>query len=179
MNKKIVRSEDAAPYVTGSKSATDDTPNPRTFWSDDEILECAAKILEKEMKKTQSRDAFLGTDVTKNWLSSKYFGIKSEVFGLILINTRHQYLNHHELFQGTIDGASVYPREVVRYVLEANAAAVILYHNHPSGDPTPSNADTNITRRLKAALDLIDVRVLDHLIIGTGTVYSFAEQGML
>jgi len=83
------------------------------------------------------------------------------------------------LFRGTIDGASVHPREVVRTVLEANAAAVILYHNHPSGICEPSRADELITRRLREALQLIDVRILDHLIVGDTTEYSFAETGLL
>src|SRR5262249_14852444 len=102
-----------------------------------------------------------------------------EVFGLLLLDTRHRLIRTQILFRGTIAGASVHPREVVREVLEANAAAVILFHNHPSGVAEPSQADELITRRLREALSLIDVRVLDHLIIGDAKEYSFSEAGLL
>ena len=96
-----------------------------------------------------------------------------------LLDTRHRLIRTEMLFPGTIDGASVHPHEVARTVLEANAAAVILFHNHPSGVAEPSQADELITQRLREALSLLDVRVLDHLIIGEGREYSFAENGLL
>jgi DNA repair protein RadC len=96
-----------------------------------------------------------------------------------LLDTRHRLIHTETLFRGTIDGASVHPREVARVVLEANAAAVILFHNHPSGEISPSAADEMITQRLRETLSLLDVRVLDHLIIGEGREYSFAETGRL
>ncbi|MAH32555.1 MAG: DNA repair protein RadC, partial [Marinobacter sp.] len=96
-----------------------------------------------------------------------------------LLDTRHKVLAYEPLFRGTIDGASVYPRVVVQRALAANAAAVIFAHQHPSGNSEPSAADRAITRRLKDALDLIDIRVLDHFIIGEGRPYSFAENGLL
>ena len=102
-----------------------------------------------------------------------------EYFCLLLLDNRHRLLKFVELFRGTIDGASVYPREVVRCVMEANAAAVVLVHNHPSQVGEPSAADELITRRLRTTLELIDVRVLDHLIVAGAEVISLAERGLL
>jgi DNA repair protein RadC len=95
-----------------------------------------------------------------------------------LLDSQHKLIDYREIFFGTINAASVYPREVVKLVLVENAAAVILSHNHPSGTLQPSQADIAITKRLRDALALVDVSVLDHVIIGDGT-YSFAEQGLL
>ncbi|VAW93941.1 UPF0758 family protein, partial [hydrothermal vent metagenome] len=95
------------------------------------------------------------------------------------LDTRHRVIEFEELFRGTIDGASVHPREVLRRALAHNAAAVILAHNHPSGIAEPSRADRHITERLTDALALVDVRVLDHLVVGDGEVVSFAERGWL
>jgi DNA repair protein RadC len=116
---------------------------------------------------------------TRQYLRHQIGTLPYEVFGLLLLDTRHRLIRTQILFRGTIAGASVHPREVVREVLEANAAAVILFHNHPSGVAEPSPADELITRRLREALALIDVRVLDHLIIGDAREYSFAETGLL
>jgi DNA repair protein RadC len=102
-----------------------------------------------------------------------------EVFCLILADSRHRLLARVELFRGTIDGASVHPREVVKEVLKHNAAAVILAHNHPSGVAEPSQADELITQRLRDALALVDVRVLDHLVVAGDQVVSFAERGLV
>lgn len=102
-----------------------------------------------------------------------------EVFGCLFLDNKHRVVAFEELFRGTIDGAAVYPREVVRACLEHNAAAVILAHNHPSGVAEPSEADRSITRRLADALGLVDVRVLDHLVIGDGGWTSLAERGWL
>jgi DNA repair protein RadC len=101
-----------------------------------------------------------------------------EVFGLLHLDTRHRLVAVEDLFRGTLNSASVHPREVVKAVLARNAAAVILFHNHPSGLCQPSAADELITRRLREALGLIDVRVLDHLIVAE-SIYSFAEHGLL
>jgi DNA repair protein RadC len=101
-----------------------------------------------------------------------------EVFACLMLDNRNRVIAFRELFRGTIDGASVYPREVVKQALADNAAAVIFAHNHPSGATEPSQADIAITERLKKALALIDVRVLDHLIVGD-EVTSFAERGIL
>lgn len=102
-----------------------------------------------------------------------------EVFGLVLLDNRHRLLHFTELFRGTIDAASVYPREVVKTALEHNAAAVILVHNHPSGHPEPSQSDRAITTRLQTALNTVDIRVLDHFVVGLEGWVSFAEKGWL
>jgi DNA repair protein RadC len=102
-----------------------------------------------------------------------------EIFGVILVDQHHRVIEYVELFRGTIDGASVYPREVVQLALEKGAAACVLLHNHPSGVKEQSHADELITRRLRESLSLIDVRVLDHLIVAGDTVLSFSEKGLL
>lgn len=113
------------------------------------------------------------------FLSAQLRHHPQEVFACLFLDNRHRVLAFEELFRGTIDGAAVYPREVVRQCLAHNAAAVILAHNHPSGVAEPSEADRAITRRLSDALALIDVRVLDHLVIGDDQWRSLAEQGWL
>ena len=100
------------------------------------------------------------------------------IFALLFLDNRHQVIDYQEMFRGTVDGTSVYPREVVKEALARNAAAVLLVHNHPSGIAEPSSADQAITRRLKSALDLVDIRVIDHLIVGQ-TVTSMASRGLL
>ena len=117
--------------------------------------------------------------LVREYLTVAYGTRESELFGMLLLDQRNQLLGTAELFTGTIDGASVYPREVVKAVLTANAAAVLLFHNHPSCNPEPSAADELITRRLCEALALIEVRVLDHVIIGGDASFSFAERGLL
>ena len=102
-----------------------------------------------------------------------------EVFSALLFDARHRLLAYEPLFRGTLDGAAVYPREVVKVALAANAAAVIFAHNHPSGVAEPSQADRQITRRLQKALALIDIRVLDHFVVGDESTVSFAERGWL
>lgn len=102
-----------------------------------------------------------------------------EVFGVLFLDNRHRVIIFEELFRGTIDGAAVHPREVVRRALFHNAAAAVLAHNHPSGCTEPSSADRHITERLKTALALIDVRVLDHIVVGGNSAVSFAERGLL
>ena len=108
-----------------------------------------------------------------------YAGKKDrEHFAVMFLDSQHKVLDCTVLFSGTIDGAAIYPREIVKAALYANAAAVILAHNHPSGQPEPSTADRRITERIKSALALLDIRVLDHIIVGD-SCYSFAESGEL
>jgi DNA repair protein RadC len=102
-----------------------------------------------------------------------------EVFVVLFLDNQHRVIETKELFRGTIDGASVYPREVVKEALQLNAAAVILAHNHPSGITEPSPADRDITHKIKQAMGLMDIRVLDHLIIGGTSHTSFAEMGLM
>lgn len=118
-------------------------------------------------------------DDTEGFLRARLRHLPHELFCCLFLDNRHRVLRFSELFRGTIDGTSVYPREVVKEALAVNAAAVILAHNHPSGIAEPSQADEQITRRLKAALDLVDIRLLDHLIVGDGPSTSLASRGLL
>ena len=111
-------------------------------------------------------------------LDNKLAGFEHEVFAVLFLDTRHRLIEYREMFHGTIDSASVYPREVVKEALRLNAAAVILSHNHPSGSPEPSQADKVLTQRLKEALGLVEVRILDHVIVGGMETVSFAEKGL-
>ncbi len=127
----------------------------------------------------QSRDILTSSAATRDYLRARFKSCESEVFSCLFLNNQHHVMELEELFRGTIDGAAVYPREVVKRALYHNAAAVIFAHNHPSGIAEPSQADIAITRKLKPAMQTIEVRVLDHLVIGAGEVVSFAERGLL
>jgi DNA repair protein RadC len=116
---------------------------------------------------------------TREFLRMQLATREHEIFAALFLDNRHRLIEYVELFRGTIDGASVHPREVVKEALVRNAAAVIFAHNHPSGVAEPSQADELITRRLRDALALIDIRVLDHIIIGDSAILSFAERGLL
>ncbi|WP_336316385.1 RadC family protein [Stutzerimonas stutzeri] len=114
-----------------------------------------------------------------NHLQALLGGYEREVFALLLLDSRHRVIIFHELFRGTLDSASVYPREVVKAALKHNAAAAVLVHNHPSGDPTPSQADLTLTQKLREALNLVEIRTLDHIVVGYEGCVSLAEQGYL
>jgi len=114
-----------------------------------------------------------------DYLVSQLASLEHEVFSVLFLDNRHRVISFDRMFTGTIDGASVHPREVVKRALQHNAAAVILTHNHPSGIPEPSRADISLTRRLTDALALVDVRVLDHIVVGGAETASFAERGLL
>jgi DNA repair protein RadC len=116
---------------------------------------------------------------TEAFLQAKMRHLGHELFCCLYLDNRHRVLLFDEMFRGTIDGTSVYPREVVKEALKINAAAVILAHNHPSGVAEPSQADERITKRLKSALELVDIRLLDHLIIGDGRATSLAARGLI
>jgi DNA repair protein RadC len=116
---------------------------------------------------------------TQDFLTARLRDLPHELFCCLYLDNRHRVILFDELFRGTIDGTSVYPREVVKQALAVNAAALIVAHNHPSGVAEPSQADERITQRLKAALELVDIRLLDHLIIGDGQCRSLASRGLL
>jgi DNA repair protein RadC len=142
-------------------------------------LQATLELARRHLQATLARgDALTSPDATRRYLSARLRDRPQEVFAVLFLDNRHRVLAFEELFYGTVDGASVHPREVVRRVLAHNAAAVILAHNHPSGVAEPSRADEAITRRLKEALALVDVRVLDHIVVGEDMV-SFAERGLL
>lgn len=123
--------------------------------------------------------ALCSPNEVRQYLKLQLAGREHEVFGVIFLDSKHQVLSFEELFQGSIDSAAVFPRQVVKRALAHNAAAAILTHNHPSGDTGPSQADRVLTKRLKEALELVEVRVLDHFIVGQGEPLSLAEYGWL
>lgn len=140
-----------------------------------EILSRAADLLSNRVigqSLTSSRE-------TRDYLRTRLAGLEYEVFGCLFLDNRHRVLAFEELFRGTLNGTAVYPREVIKRALTHNAAAVIFVHNHPSGDPEPSRADELLTQRLKEALVLLEVRVLDHLVVAREGCVSFSERGLL
>lgn len=123
--------------------------------------------------------AMTNPSIVREFLRMRMRDLPHEVFVALYLDNRHRVIHFQELFRGTIDGSAVHPREVVKEALSHNAVAVIVAHNHPSGIAEPSQADELITRRLKEALALVDIRLLDHLIVGDGIVESFADRGLL
>lgn len=142
----------------------------------DEIMTGARHALNRRVRKGV---ALTSPQLTRDYLTVKLGTREFETFCCLFLDNRHRVIDFVELFRGTIDGASVYPREVVKEALRRNAAALIFCHPHPSGIAEPSQADELITRRLREALQLVDIRVLDHLIIANGEVVSMAERGLL
>ncbi len=143
-------------------------------------LQAVLEISRRHLAETLQREsAFTSPDATRNYLSSRLRDYAHEVFAVLFLDNQHRLIAFEELFRGTLDSASVYPREVVKAALSHNAAALILAHNHPSGIAEPSQADRQITERLVRALALVDIRVLDHLVVGDGQPVSFAERGWL
>ena len=137
----------------------------------------ALTLLDRHLSETGV--AFTSTQAARDWLKLKMAGLEREEFMVLYLNQQNQLITHEILFAGSISSTEVHPREVVKRALYFNAAAVILAHNHPSGGITPSQADKTITQRLVQALQLVDIRVPDHLIVGGTQILSFAEHGLL
>jgi len=142
----------------------------------EEILNAACQQMTLRVRRGTS---LASPKATRDYLALKLGNLEHEVFAVLFLDKRHRLISYQEMFRGTIDGATVHPREVVKEALRQNAAAVILAHPHPSGVSEPSSADEAITQRLREALALIDVRVLDHVIVAGGDTFSFAERGLL
>lgn len=140
------------------------------------VLEMTQRYLAETLKRG---DALTSPQQTKLYLSSVLRDRQREAFYILFLDNQHRVIRDEILFEGTIDAPSVYPREVVKRALHHNAAAVILAHNHPSGVAEPSQADRRITDRLRDALGLVEIRVLDHFVVGDGEVVSFAERGWI
>ena len=140
------------------------------------VLEMARRHLLESVRRTS---VLSSPAETKQLVSSYLRDHEREVFAVLFLDNQHRLIAYEELFQGTIDSASVYPREIVKRALDHNAAAIILAHNHPSGIAEPSHSDRAITDRIIQAVGLVDIRVLDHLVVGDGTPVSFAERGWL
>ncbi len=143
-------------------------------------LQAVLEMARRHLMETLQRDTVLNSPAeVRHYLKARLRDYRREVFVCLFLDTQHRVICCEELFQGTLDASSVYPREVVQRALALNAAALIFAHNHPSGIAEPSQADQRITTRLCEALALVDIRVLDHMIVGDGAVLSMAERGLL
>jgi DNA repair protein RadC len=148
------------------------------------IYQKESRLIERALRCLENRinyDSKLlnNSEVVSSYLRLNFAGEKNEVFAVLFLNSSHSLIAFEKLFYGTINEAAIYPRVVVQKALEHNAAAVIVAHNHPSGDCKPSFADQEITRRLKDALSLIDIRLIDHMVVTLQNTFSFAEHGLL
>ena len=137
------------------------------------VLEMSRRVLLQKMRK---RDVMNNPETVKQFLQLQMGAYPQEVFAVVFMDAQYRLLSFQEMFKGTLNQTSVYPREVVKLALEQGAAAVILAHNHPSGDVRPSAADSALTRTLQTALSMVDVKVLDHIIVGPGIHWSMAER---
>jgi len=143
-------------------------------------LQAVMALAQRHLAENLLREASLhNPGDTKQYLLSRLRDYPHEVFACLFLDSQHRVIRYEELFRGTINGASVHPREVVKKTLEYNAAALIFAHNHPSGIAEPSRADRHLTRRLSEALELVEVRVLDHIVVGDGDCVAFSERGWL
>lgn len=144
------------------------------------LLQAVLEMGRRHLFQTLEQGEELSSPQTvRHYLTARLRHQDRELFCCLFLDNRHRVIRCEDLFQGTIDGASVYPREVVKRALALGAAAVIFAHNHPSGVAEPSGADQRLTQRLQRALELVDIRVLDHLVIGEQEIVSFAERGLL
>lgn len=141
-----------------------------------ELISAANAVILEKFKRGM---AFTSSELVEKYLVTKLAVEEQEIFRVFLLDNQHHLIDDVALFKGSISGAYVHPREIIKVVLDVNAAAVICAHNHPSGYIAPSMADINITEQIKTALDTIGVRLLDHFIVGGGKVYSFAGRGIL
>ncbi|MDO2949070.1 DNA repair protein RadC [Aeromonas simiae] len=164
MNRKFKAGETRGTYVLAEPVTAE------------EILTMANKLARSKLSKGK---ALTSPSLTYSCLQTLLQEYEHEVFGILFLDSQHRVIKFEELFRGTLDGATVYPREVVKAALACNAAAVILVHNHPSGLPEPSRADRSLTERLQVALGVVEIRLLDHLVIGTEGRVSMAERGWI
>lgn len=140
------------------------------------IMELAKRSMATSL---QRKEGFSNPQMVRDYLTCQLSHQQREVFAILLLDSQNRLRHYEEVFFGTINAAPVYPREIVKLVLEKNAASIILAHNHPSGIAEPSQADILVTERIKDSLSTIDVRVLDHFVVGAGEIVSFAERGLL
>ncbi len=172
-SRNCTLSDVAVCFSSGFTSEVDGVQRPVP---DDAVIEMALRILAKRVVRSSPLS---NPRLTREYLVVRFAELEHEVFTCVYLDNRNRVIACEDLFRGTLDGASIHPREVVKSALKRNAAAVILAHNHPSGVGEPSRNDQLITRRLVQALALIDVRVLDHVIVAGGATESMAERGML
>jgi DNA repair protein RadC len=153
-----------------------DTTGEQRPVTGEEILSIARAYLNQRCRRGTSMNS---PKLVRDFLALKLGGLEYELFCVLLLDKRNRLIEFVELFRGTIDGASVHPREVVKLALAKNAASVVFAHDHPSGIAEPSQADELITQRLREGLSLVDIRVLDHIIVANGDTTSFAERGLI
>lgn len=165
-----VKTENRAEYCAAAKGDNEKT-------KDDAIIAQAMRIIERRIR--TAGVTLTSPEAVKDYLTLHMNGLEHEVFGVLWLDSQNRLIVASDLFRGTLTQASVYPREVVKTALAANAAGCILYHNHPSGFTEPSSADESLTQALKTALALVDCKVLDHMIVGGSNVMSFAERGLI
>jgi len=146
--------------------------------TDDEIVHRACVILEERMQYKTESEPFTNPNMAQKFCALNLHALEHEVFAVMFLDNQHRLLAFEKMFRGTIDNASVYPREIVKAALKYNASAVILTHNHPSGNNEPSKSDINLTDSLTKALKLVEVKVLDHIIVGSETT-SMANRGLI
>ena len=143
-------------------------------------VQAAAELSRRQLSESMRAGPLLASPkATRDFLTARLRHLEHEVFCCLYLDKRHRLIQFEELFRGTIDGASVHPREIEKLALQKNAAAVIVAHNHPSGVAEPSQADELITQRVKEALAIVDIRLLDHIIVGDGVTVSLAERGIV
>ena len=169
----ILKSEDLPTYQVEHLECVPDFSGP----SGQGIIDAALELLASQLK--QPGACIDSPEKTRQFLTLELAKEDTELFCVMFLDNRHRVIQFERMFRGTIDGCSVHPREVARACLQHNAAAVIIAHNHPSGEPEPSRADIALTKRLVEALALLDIRVLDHIVIGGTTHVSFAERGLI
>ncbi len=176
MNNITTAATSAAPYRPTSALLVREVDGQYRVATPEEVLSQAWTVLADRVKPGASLSS--PQDV-KDFLRLEIGHLEHEVFGVVFVDSQHRLIEMQQMFRGTVSQTSVYPREVVKEALKLNAAAVLLFHCHPSGLAEPSRADEYLTQTLKSALSLVDVRVLDHLIVGHTTVTSMAERGLI
>lgn len=170
---QAVLGERPAPQAAGGSAAA---PFPE---DEERAIAIALAILERRARYLAERPTLSSPSAVREYLRLKLAGLEYEAFWCVFLNTKNQAIAMEEMFRGTLSEAPVYPREVAKRALALNAAALIVAHNHPSGDANPSEADRAVTRRLKDALALLDIKLLDHFIVAQGQMRSFAEIGLI
>lgn len=151
--------------------------NSYRYATADEVIEAAKSIMESKI--TKQNLVLNNSALVKNYMMTRIGSKEHEVFSILFLNIKHKLIAVEDMFRGTLDSASVYPREVLKTALKHNAASLILAHNHPSGEVEPSKADIDITNKLKDALALIDIKVLDHIIVSGFKSFSFQDNGLI
>ena len=145
--------------------------------TDQQTIRTALTLLERQLREPGA--SFTSSHAVRDWLRLQFAALENEVFTVLWLDNQHRLIAYDTLFLGTINSITIHPREAVKAGLKHNAAAAVLAHNHPSGYADPSSADRQITTRLQKALELVDIRLLDHLVVGGMEIISFAERGWL